>query len=92
VAGISVVELGPGRFGVQVREGTVTTNHEVAVSDRFVDDLGLSAFARGDIVHEAMAFLLEREPATAILGEFPLEQIAVFFPDFFDELRARLGV
>src|SRR5579862_4417708 len=28
---------------------------------------------------------------SAIQGDFPLEQIAVYFPDFFDELKSRLG-
>jgi hypothetical protein len=88
---ISVTPLEATRFGVEVTEGDVTTNHKVAVSDQFVDDLGVTDLDPVVIVHEAFAFLLDREPASAILRDFPIEQIASYFPDFYDELRVRLN-
>lgn len=88
---VTVTELEPGHFGVQVREGTVTTSHKVAVSDQLVDDLGLVDVDRAAMVEETFAFLLEREPASAIRGDFPLDEVARWFPEFLTELKTRLG-
>jgi hypothetical protein len=86
VSGVRVVQLGPGHYRVQVSEGHITTSHKVAVSDQLVDDLGLADVDRKEIVEQAMRFLLEREPVTATRGDFPLDDIAVLYP----ELKARL--
>lgn len=88
---IRVTALGPGRFGVQVEEGHVTTSHKVAVPSNFLDDLGLSGVDQTELVEETFRFLLDREPADAILHSFPIDQVARYFPDFYDELRTRLG-
>lgn len=89
---VRVVAMGPDRFGVEVEEGHVRTTHKVAVSNQFLDDTGLSDVSRDEIVREAFEFLLEREPANSILGDFPIEQISVYFPEFVPELRTRLGL
>jgi hypothetical protein len=89
---IRVTRLEPGRYGVAVSEGTVTTTHKVALSGELLDDLGLFEVDPLVVVEEAFAFLLDREPASAIQGDFPVEQIAQRYPDFYDELRTRLGV
>jgi hypothetical protein len=88
---IEVTALEPGRYGVDLREGETRTSHKVAVSAAFLDDLGLTDVDPVRVVHESFAFLLDREPASAILHDFPIEQIARYFPDYYDELRARLG-
>jgi hypothetical protein len=41
-------------------------------------------------VRETIEFLLEREPATAILPEFSLNDVARYFPEFPEELQRRL--
>jgi hypothetical protein len=89
---IDVRPLGPERFAVDIREGELFTTHKVAVHSSFLDDLGIFDIDPAEVVHESIAFLLEREPAPAIAGDFPLEQIAEHFPDYYDELRTRLGV
>jgi hypothetical protein len=43
------------------------------------------------VVAESFRFLLEREPAGSILREFSLDQIAHYFPEFYDELRGRVN-
>lgn len=88
---IEIRALGPGRYGVDLREGEIRTSHTVAVSPAFLDDLGLAGVDAARVVHESFAFLLDREPASAILRDFPIEAIARYFPDYYDELRARLG-
>lgn len=87
---IRVMPLEPDHFSVEVREGTVTRVHKVAVPPQLLDDLGLAGIDQAEIVHETFAFLLDREPGSAILGEFALDQVASYFPDFYDELKVRL--
>jgi hypothetical protein len=43
------------------------------------------------VVRESFAFLLEREPNTSILGEFSLDVISRYFPEYSQELPDRLG-
>lgn len=88
---ITVTEMAPGEFGVQVQEGDTTTSHRVRVPESFVDDLLLGDEDQARIVHESFAFLLEREPATSILSEFALPTITGYFPEYPDELRRRLS-
>ncbi len=87
---ITITPMEPGHYGVQVTEGDTTTSHRVAVPDGLLDDLGMNGVDAGLVVRETIGFLLDREPATSILGEFSLDQVPGFFPDFYDELRARL--
>ncbi len=88
---VDVTALAPGHYGVQVREGPVATSHQVVVPAGFLDDLGLGEVDPRSVVVEAFEFLLDREPASAIRGDFPIDQIAQRYPDFFDELVARLS-
>lgn len=88
---IAVTPMEPGSFGVQVTEGDTTTSARVHVPDAVLDDLALFDVARERVVEETVGFLLDREPATALQGEWSLDEVAGRFPDFYDELRARLG-
>ncbi len=88
---IAITAMEPGHFGVQVSEGDETTSHRVAVPPGMVDDLGLGDVDGETLVRESFSFLLEREPATSIMREFALSDIAKFFDDYYDELRRRLG-
>ncbi len=87
---ITITPMEPGHYGVQVTEGDTTTSHRVAVPDGLLDDLGMDGVDPELVVRETIGFLLDREPATSILREFSLDQVPGFFPDFYDELRARL--
>ncbi|HET6964270.1 MAG TPA: hypothetical protein VFH58_05820 [Acidimicrobiales bacterium] len=89
---IVVTPLEPNRFGVEVTEGEVTTSHKVSVPEEFVDDLNLRDVDLGTVVEESFAFLLDREPASAIQGDFPIDQIATRHIDYYDELRTRLNL
>lgn len=88
---IRVTPMGPGEFGVEVTEGTEMTGHRVRVPEGFLDDLLLAEADPEVVVRESFEFLLEREPATSILREFSLEEIARFFPEYPNELRRRLS-
>ena len=88
---IVVTPMGPGQFGVQVREGDTETSHHVTVPEPFLDDLGLAGADQEQVVRESIEFLLEREPATSIMPEFDLPTISRFFSEYPEELGRRLG-
>lgn len=88
---VDIVSMAPNHYGVQIREGHSTTGHEVRIPPAVLDDLGLVDVDQSAVVREAVGFLLEREPATSIMGKFSLEDVARFFPEFYDELRDRLA-
>ena len=88
---IEITPLEPGVFRVQVTEGGGATSHRVRVPDTMVDDLGLGDVEPEVLLRESFAFLLEREPATSILREFALSDIARYFDDYHAELRHRVA-
>lgn len=88
---ITVTPMGPGQFGVQVREGDVTTSHEVTIPESMIDEWNLVDVDYEHLVRESFLFLLEREPASSILPEFPLTTISRYFPEYREELTARLS-
>jgi hypothetical protein len=86
----NITAMEPGWYGVELQEGDITTAHRVQVPDDLFD-AGLPEAEPEILVREAMAFLLDREPASAILGEFSLADIPRYFPDFTDEMATRVG-
>lgn len=88
---ITVTPLGGDRYGVAIREGDVSTDHEVRVPADMVEDLRLDDVDPELLVRESVAFLLEREPATSIMSEFSLHDIQGFFDEYYDEITARVG-
>ena len=88
---IEVSPHGPGAYAVAVTEGTETTHHVVAVPDELLGDLGVPADEAPRLVTESFKFLLEREPATSILGTFSLEQISDYFPEYREQIRLRVA-
>ena len=81
--------LEEGVFEVSLTDGTTAT-HRVTVPPGYLDELGIPEADPVDVVRESFAFLLEREPATSILGEFALPEIARYFPAYPRELPDRL--
>jgi hypothetical protein len=88
---IQIQPMGEHEYAVDVTEGTTHTRHRVTVPADLLLDLGLAGTDEQTVVRETFAFLLDREPATSIYDEFPLDVVASNFPDFGDELRARLA-
>lgn len=88
---VTVTVTGPGVFRVVVGQGPSATEHVVRVPATMVDDLGLEGIDESTLVHESFVFLLEREPASSILGEFKLTVIGRYFPEYDQEIRRRLG-
>ena len=91
ISEIDITALEDGAFGVEVRgEGATSTHHKVTVPEGMLEELDLGDVDHELIVRESIGFLLEREPSTSILPEFSLEEIGGFFPEYFQELPARL--
>ncbi len=89
--GITITPVDLEWFGVQIEEGGTTSSHRVQAPAALLEDLGLADVDRERVVRESLEFLLEREPPSSILGEFSLDVIPRYFPDYYDELRRRLG-
>ena len=76
-----------------VGTGSAATRHDVTVAG---DDAVRLAAARGAadverLVVETFDFLLEREPASAILRTFDLSVVGSYFPEFETEMASRLA-
>ncbi len=89
---MTITPMEPGHFGVQLEEGDVRHSCRVRVTDGFVDDLLLHDVEPERIVKESLGFLLDRVPATDVPPELSLDRIHRDFPDYYDELKARLEV
>lgn len=72
---------------VRVRQARGDTRHEVTVSDAELERLGGGDPA--DLVRRSFEFLLEREPADAILRTFAIGEIGRYFPEYESEIRVR---
>lgn len=87
---ISVERLDAERFRVRVREGGGETEHEVRAPADQLRRYGAGASAER-LIEASFAFLLEREPASAILSRFELSVIERYFPDYPRAIRERFG-
>ena len=86
---VSVSPEGVTSFRVEVRSAQGITTHLVEVPPELVEDLGWGDTDAADLVRESFAFLLEREPPTAIMRRFSLEVIGQYFPEYRAEIRRR---
>jgi hypothetical protein len=78
---IGITTLGGGSFRVEVREGSSSSTHEVAVSPETLERVGWTGTPE-DLVRRSFHFLLEREPKESILSRFELGLIARYFPEW----------
>jgi hypothetical protein len=78
-----------GAYVVKVRSGKTATSHVVAIPPGFAASLGVAANDE-ELVRASFVFLLEREPASAILPKFGLDVIARYFPEYPRELPTLL--
>ena len=85
---IEVKHTAGDEWQVSVRGGVIT-HHRVRVTRA-----DIARFAEGrsaeDLLEESFQFLLEREPSTSILASFDLPLIGHYFPEYEQEIRARL--
>jgi len=91
MAEITVEAESAERYRVTVAEEGGRTEHRVTVGDTFYDPFAEVAGSCERLIVASFEFLLEREPKEAILREFDLTVISNYFPEYEEELRARLS-
>ena len=60
---------------------------KVSVSDNYWKRLTNSKISKEELIEKSFEFLLQKEPASAILSEFDLEIINEYFSDFEEIFR-----
>lgn len=85
---VSATRAGDGWIAnVRVEQGHARTQHRVRVSETDLRRYGAPDVV--DLVRRSFEFLLEREPATSILGEFAIGEIERYFPEYPTVIRSR---
>jgi hypothetical protein len=65
------------------------TTHTVTVDRNYYEELTSGSASLEDLVKKSLEFLLEREPADAILSEFNLRDIETYFSEFTHKVSER---
>jgi hypothetical protein len=86
---IEIEAIDATRWRVTVVDGASTT-HEVTVTPEQLAHYGAGADAQ-TLLRASFEFLLEREPASSIMGRFELPVIERYFPEYAAVIRERLG-
>jgi hypothetical protein len=90
MADIAVESLGESQYRVTVVDGNHRTSHVVTATPRDVRRYAPAQTSPEHLIEASFAFLLEREPAGAILSSFSLPVIERYFPDYATAIRQRL--
>lgn len=88
---VRVTPLDPHEFGVETLEGTLVTGHKVRIDPEWLEEMFPLGVDEERLVRESFEFLLDREKATSILSDFTLDKIGDYYPEYIDEIRARLA-
>lgn len=78
-------------YDVRVFDQGRTHEHQVTLSFQDYDHWSHGRVAPSQVVRAAFAFLLDREPAGAILSKFDCSVIRRYFPEVDQELAKYLG-
>ena len=88
---ICVTMTGLNEYEVVVEKPTETV-HRVTLTADYYQHLCGAKVTHEWLIIQAFRFLLEKEPNTAILPSFNLQDIGDYFPDFENALALRIGV
>jgi hypothetical protein len=88
---IEIEKLGEEEFRVRVIEGASQSSHRVTLTPQVLQRLTDGKRSAEDLVRRSFEFLLEHESKESILGQFKLEVIGCYFPQFEREIRRRLA-
>jgi hypothetical protein len=91
MADLTITPVAEREFEVQLRDPGGETSHRVSVPEELIEKLGLPRDDLERVVGESFEFLLEREPASAILPEFSLSVISRYFPEYPEELGRKFS-
>ena len=90
MAHITVDSLGDSRYRVTVVDETQHTTHTVTATSADVERYAASETSPERLITVSFEFLLEREPASAIISTFALPVIERYFPDYPTAIREKL--
>jgi hypothetical protein len=90
-ARIEVETLKDGEFRVRVIDGDSESSHRVTLNAEHYNRLTRGKIEPQELVKRSFQFLLEREPNESILGQFDLQVIARYFPEYEREITRRLS-
>ena len=85
-----VEQIDAATFHVTVK-GHRTTKHTVTVEPGYHMHLTGGRISARQLVEMSFEFLLEREPNTSILSQFELPVIERYFPEYVEDIQARIG-
>lgn len=88
---IATTLIGTGHVGVELREGTTVTHHEVVVDGNLLDDMALFDSDPRQIAEATVRFLLDRRAAAALPERISIRDVDRDEPEYRDELYIRLG-
>lgn len=74
-------------FDVAIEEGGSRSTHQVTLSRRDHQELGVESESPEQFVRRCIEFLLERESKDSILSRFDVREISQYFPRFREEIR-----
>lgn len=86
----TLVDLYTYEVVVEGAEAVAETRHRVKLTPEYYQELCGGTITHEWLIIQSFKFLLEREPNTAILAEFDLEEINRYFPEFESEITARI--
>jgi hypothetical protein len=87
---VKVETLTDGEFLVRVVEEGSESSHQVTLNAEHYNRLTRGKIEPQELVRRSFQFLLEREPKESILGQFDLQVIARYFPEYEREITRRL--
>ena len=87
----TLVDLYTYEVVVEGAEAATATTHRVKLMPDYYQKLCGGTITHEWLIIQSFKFLLEREPNTAILGEFDLEEISRYFPEYEAEITAGIG-
>lgn len=74
------------QFTVTVSKGGSETTHQVELDDDYHNKLTGPSETKEELIRRSFEFLLRREPKESILGSFHLSKIAVYFPEYEQDI------
>ena len=90
MATIRVESAGESTYRVSVEERGSTTQHTVTATPQDIARYAPAGTTPERLLEASFEFLLEREPATAILTSFALPVIERYFPEYPRVIRGRV--
>ena len=87
---VEVETVRDGEFSVRVLDEGSESSHQVTLNAEHYNRLTRGKIEPQELVRRSFHFLLEREPKESILGQFDLQAIARYFPEYEREITRRL--